>query len=475
MDATSAMPSAPDDHAAVYEQPPTLPSELISDEQPPTLLTLPSELISSIAYCLKGSHVLTLAQSHRSLSFLTQGCSDELWRDKLRSELGFTQAGMKLWSSKSGRRLFEAYDFLSRKHEPLECSLLSEPKAASALGWPRCVDLKLCIELVNPWPEKVWTLFRVCSSCSGAATREAEPWDDLEPAADLEPSRQQLHLWSHSSARLQCIGYAAPGDKDAVVVSFAAAPGKRENLADVSTRHLPATPSGGPTASVGWMLGGEELRTAVPTVQAMLLPACRPATRASTATDISHGEAEGDEAEEFAGRAAGGRRPALVVLGEHTLRVDENSFTREGELCLEVMQVRDLRAYGLSVPLEEVAPFELCCDADAEVPTTANRSDLRRGQHNRHLAGRDFEWRDNAHASHEHSLTAEKDATDSNVCSLPGGTHVVDVVQVVDAEVDISGEATPRAGEPLRPVSFVPLCRTLVFIPLRAAGSCAPS
>lgn len=413
----------------------------IGDTPPPTLLTIPSELVAHIAHHLKGTHVIALSKCHRSLRHLAT--SLDIWREKLQSELGFTEAGIELWLRSSGRKLFEAYDFVSRKHEPLECSVLGEPVVDR---WPGCIDVKLCVELANPWPQNVWTLFRVCSPLSDVVEGRTDPWADLASSS----SGRRMHtlpLWPESSRRIQCVGYAAPGGKDAVIVSIAAAP--REDLADVAKRNWSRSPHAVPTAAIGWMVGGEALSEAVPTVQAMLLPACKPKG--------NNGEAGGV--------------PALVVLGEHTLRVDKASLTPRGELCLEVMTAIDLCAHGLTLPLEEAAPYELCCDAGAEVPTTADRSDRKRGSHNRNLCGRDFEWRpsdrserlaqEERHETTRHAVLTPALETYANVCSLPGG------MSVVQGGWEVADEATPApAGEALCDMTFTPLSRSLVFVPL---------
>ena len=57
---------------------------------------------------------------------------------------------------------------------------------------------------------------------------------------------------------------------------------------------------------------------------------------------------------------------AVVVIGEHTLRLDAETWAavaESGELGLEVVQVTGLRFAGMGHTLDAVSPVQLCCTA----------------------------------------------------------------------------------------------------------------
>jgi hypothetical protein len=377
------------------------------------LLSLPTELLHHLLMrAATGKDSLLLARCCWTLHRLIS--SDRvLWHDKLRSDWGFTEAGLALWHS-TGHTLMQAYDYFHCKHEPLECCLLREPHPAISPGWEGCVDLKVCVEVVNPWPVKVWTLFRICGP------------DECVAAGGVD-GRWQLPLCRDSADRLICVGYAGAGGRDAVLVSIAAAAEPRA-CTPLDYRSMAV-------AAIGWMPSGEQLSHAVPAVQAMLLPP-----------------------------AGAGQSPPLAVLGEHAFRVDAEMWrairASGGQPSLHVMQCVELRAYGLDLPLEDASPYELCCHEGVQVPTTRASE-----RHNRALSGRLFEWRASAHRE-----TIEADQTARHVvlqpvasdlahcvCSLPGGTAVVQGGWELEA-------APPPSGHDLPPLTFRVLCHSRAAI-----------
>ena len=441
-----------------------------------SLLSLPLELLQgSLARWMSGADVLALAQTCHALALTSR--SDTAWREKLSAEMGFTEAGIALWQQ-GGHRLLEAYDYFHRKHEMIECSLLREPTAVRAPGWEGCYDLKLCMELVNPWPVDVWALFRVCAPGESS-------WPEETYAAT-----SRLPLRRHSAQRLHCAGYAASQDRDVVLVSVAAAGIGHERTLKLSHRAV-----GAPLPSIGWMHDDargdgaagsdddDDASVVAPAVQAMLLPAAR-----STSRDGDGGASpRGGSVPTTAGGAqpSGRHGPAMVVLGEHTVRIDAPTWqvaVASGTLCVEILHCTALHAYcgdsadsadsaaapSTLLPLEVASPVELRCDAGAEVGTTAPRSHRKRGGHNRMMAGRDFEWRPSARrahaeAAHRHdrgqhsflSLSANEDS-DSGTGALRGDTHVVEGGwEVADG---VGGRPAPAADD-LTPLSFVTLSR----------------
>ena len=379
-------------------------------EAPASLLSLPSELITQLIQVVNGKDALALARCCRTLHRIIR--ADAVWSEKLRSDWGFTEAGLSLWRT-TGQTLVQAYDYFHRKHEPLECCLLREPQPAISPGWEGCVDLKVCLEIVNPWPVKVWTLFCVCAP------------DDQPPWAAAVDGRWQLPLCRDSAERLLCVGYAAAGARDAVLLSIAA---EAEPRACPSQQ--PGATAAAALASLGWMPIGEQLSHAVPAVQGMLLPP-----------------------------AGACRLPPLAVLGEHTLRMDAEMWracrAAGGQLSLHVMQCIDLRGYGLDLALEDASPYELCSCDGVQVPTT------RASEHHRAPSARHFEWRASSHreaieAEHRHETTKhlvlrreESDAAARWVFSMPGGTTVVQGGRELATEA-----VPPPSGCNLPPLTF---------------------
>lgn len=411
--------AAVDGSAVLSIAPLSAPAVLDGDSSTPaTLDSLPFELLLLLArVSLSGHDALSLGRC--SCTFREVVGSDSLWREKLERDCGFTAAGFELWES-SQRSLRQAWIYFTIKHEPLEASLLRDPQCSAIPGWQDCMELKLCVELANPWPVKVWTLFRVCPP-------NATPWA-------VAAKEQSLPVWSGSEERIRASGYAAPGDRDAIVVSIAAAD-------QVGCRR----PGG--SRAFGWMEGVKTSRECVsePAVQAMLLP-----SRAKGAPGV------------------------MVVLGEHCIRIDHVVWTAAeaaGEVTIEVLQCVNLCAHGLDLPLEDASPVELCSDAGAEVLTTADVALRRHGGSNRMYAGRAFEWRPSAHrqlleAEHRHEtqkhicLPFECSDRDGSCAIFPGSTCVLQGGWELPDE-------TVRAPPVPAPVTFTTLSRTRAVVPLR--------
>ena len=218
-------------------------------------------------------------------------------------------------------------DPCARRHEPLEASLIHEPQALHVEGWEGCYDLKLCMELANPWPAKVWTLFRIVPHDDGASFIHR----DVEPMAEKMASTP-FHPFYGDAERIRATGYAAPNDKDVVIVTMA--PRESTGLAWLNGTEHGANLDQAP--SFGWMYFGttpDGDHHAVPALQAMLLP-----------------------------QRAEGAPGVLVVIGEHRLRLQPwwwDRFKRNGSLRLEVIQCVGLKVHGLELPLEDASPVEM--------------------------------------------------------------------------------------------------------------------
>ena len=446
--------------------------DLSDDVEVVTLLSLPFELHVELARCARGVDAISLGRCCRALNQLLS--CDSLWRHKLRSEWGFTDEAFDLWLS-TKRTLVQAFHYHAVKHEPLEFSMLREPKETRAPDWEGCRDLTLSIEMANPWPRKVWTLFRICSPGGD---------DGAAPCAwAAEAETGELHLWSWSPQRIHCAGYAATKGCDAVVLSIASMPAppppSDPAAVDAATDGQPPPsihpwsrimPCGNhismlPWTSFGWMLGVGETSTVGVTVDVTggRSVAARPATHAMLLPPHASGS-------------------TLVVLAEHVLRVDESTWeeiSSAGAVSIEVMQCVELRAYGLHEVLEDASPYELCTDAGAEVLTTARPT----GSHNRKLAGRAFEWRPSERreameAEHRHETTrhvvlpplvADATRVDSGgdyspdrVCDLSGATMTIEG----GWEVADDARAAPTVHEALPPLRFTVLCRHRAVAPL---------
>ena len=351
----------------------------------------------------------------------------------------------------------QAWIYFSIKHEPLEAALLRDPQRVSGGAFDGYLDLKLSVELANPWPARVWTLFRV-----------------YDPSLQsLEEKVRRGFPFYGDGERIRCTGYAAPYGRDVVIVSMA--PPEMTMLACRQLVQFDRAPS------FGWMhvgtegdavLGhGDEQLThegwahegmheglplapdgthlASPAVQAMLLP-----------------------------QRAEGAPGVMVVLGEHCLRVDPTvmeAAKRCGSLSLEVIQCVGLKVHGLELPLEDASPVELCCSAGAEVLTTADASLRRRGGANRSHAGRAFEWQQSEHRTRlegEHAAEGKRHVclpfaappprSNEHECIFPGTTCVV------QGGRELLEEATPvpSAGRPM-PLTCTMLSYTRARVPLK--------
>ena len=405
----------------------------------PSVLALPNEVVLQLAMTL-GVDAIALGSCCHSLCPIL--CDESLWRFLLQRDCGFTERGLSLWLG-GGHTLIKAYDYWRNMHRPLEAVLLRESLEVNAEGWKGCRDLKLTVELANPWPVPVWTFFRICSP-------GATPW-----AAAVQDG--SLQLWRKSVQRIVCTGFAAPGDRDAIVVSLATSP-ECEPAACERVRRLrsPQLAEAWQRATaVGYMLGDGELEAdvlAAPTTQAMLVPA----------------------------HASDG---GLVVLAEHTLRLDEAAWSEAvsaRELGLEIMSCIDVRAHGLvgcdGVPLtlEQASPVELCCDRGVQVPTTADGSHRRRARANRAICGRAFEWRhserykaisaEHRHDSKRHHILQEQSWESGATVEFRGDTSVI------QGGWELAGQAAsvPR-GDELAPLNFTVLCHGRASVPLRPA------
>lgn len=392
---------------------------------------------------------IVLGQSCHALRALL--LCEFLWHQKLVSEFGFTDAGLALWRNsqrEKNRRFAVAYFYFAVKHEALEFSLLREPVVNPPHRvvdgeYVRDIDLKLTVELANPWPVDVWTFFAVATGGESSWTAAVESGS--------------LALWDGATERIHVAGFAAPHERDVVLVSLA--------TEAMRERHVPHRFGYHPTqtcelAGFGWMGGQTDAQQqgSVPAVQGMLLPA--------------HATGTG-----------------LVVLGEHKLRLSPAAHARSawdaiaaaGEVALDVVQCVDVRAYGLEDPLHDASSVDLRCSAGAEVLTTA-----RPGMpHNRRLAGRDFEFGPSPHREHigsreRHDTTRHVGLYETrephnaslaeHACNLNGETLVIQGGSVVAGEV----VAAP-SGADLLPLTMTMLSRSRAVAPLRGvagAGAC---
>jgi len=207
----------------------TVTSELTATA-PVSFDSIPSEILPLIFSQLSPIATLYLGSCSRSLRAIAT--SDTVWRSHLIHHLGFTDRGVDLWIESGGntfgvavpasgrfpfwypQSLLACYHFSVSLHEPLEAQILKEPKAVMCSRhcpcqhedgrtphWHGCVDLRLCLELANPFHIPVWTFF--------APKRSSSPW----PRPDAQgASRCRLAL--HDSSMLVCIGFAARSQSD---------------------------------------------------------------------------------------------------------------------------------------------------------------------------------------------------------------------------------------------------------------------
>lgn len=277
----------------------------------PSLASLSPDLLVLISGLLPGAAALSLAAC--SSTFRDAALSEASWRERLEREMGFSPEGVALWPARAGRNpLVDAFLYLHLKHEALEGELLGAPRPVRAPGWSGCVDLRLVMELSNPFAAPTWTFF--------AAPGAAAPWAAGGGEMPLSAEAQVL-----------CSSFEDGRGRSLRVLSFAAE-------APPGARWLPPTAQPAGLLSHGWVwlaaLEGdahEEGYTSArgaPAVTAVPLHA-----------------------------APSGRSGQLTVLSEVRLRVDGvvwAAASSAGELALEVLQATDVAA------VREAAGAEPC-------------------------------------------------------------------------------------------------------------------
>ncbi|EOD18981.1 hypothetical protein EMIHUDRAFT_243447 [Emiliania huxleyi CCMP1516] len=116
----------------------------------PSLASLSPDLLVLISGLLPGAAALSLAAC--SSTFRDAALSEASWRERLEREMGFSPEGVALWPARAGRNpLVDAFLYPHLKHEALEGELLGAPRPVRAPGWSGCVDLRLVMELSNPF------------------------------------------------------------------------------------------------------------------------------------------------------------------------------------------------------------------------------------------------------------------------------------------------------------------------------------